>query len=51
MIFHAMKKLGIFKSEQEFYQIRCIALSEASLRFNEEKENLSLMNISFSSVK
>jgi len=37
MIYHAMKELGISKNEQEFYQICCIALWEASLRFNEEK--------------
>ncbi|OAS88205.1 MULTISPECIES: sigma-70 family RNA polymerase sigma factor [Metabacillus] len=37
MIYHMIKKLAIYKDEQEFYQIGCIALWEASLRFNEEK--------------
>lgn len=37
MIYHAMKRLSIYKNEHEFYQIGCIALWEASLRFNEEK--------------
>lgn len=37
MIYHIMKKLTIYKNEQEFYQIGCIALWEASLRFKEEK--------------
>ena len=37
MIYHAIKKLGIYKNKHEFYQIGCIALWEASLRFNKEK--------------
>ena len=37
MIYHMMKKLKIYRDEKEFYQIGCIALWEASLRFNEEK--------------
>lgn len=37
MIYHILKKLAIYKNEQEFYQIGCIALWEASLRFKEEK--------------
>jgi RNA polymerase sigma factor (sigma-70 family) len=37
MIYHAMKRLAIYKNEQEFYQIGCIALWEASLRFKKEK--------------
>lgn len=37
MIYHIIKKLAIYKNEQEFYQIGCIALWEASLQFNEEK--------------
>ena len=37
MIYHVMRKLAIYKNEQEFYQIGCIALWEASLRFQEEK--------------
>ena len=37
MIHHIINKLTIYKNEQEFYQIGCIALWEASLRFNEEK--------------
>jgi DNA-directed RNA polymerase len=37
MIYHVMKRLAIYKNEQEFYQIGCIALWDASLLFNEEK--------------
>ncbi|MGM0873350.1 MAG: sigma-70 family RNA polymerase sigma factor [Bacillota bacterium] len=37
MIYHILKKLAIYRNEQEFYQIGCIALWEASLRFEEEK--------------
>jgi RNA polymerase sigma factor (sigma-70 family) len=37
MIYHIMGKLEIYKNQQEFYQIGCIALWEASLRFNAEK--------------
>ena len=37
MIYHAMRKLGIYKNKHEFYQVGCIALWEASLRFNKEK--------------
>lgn len=37
MMYHAMKCLGIYKNKKEFYQICCIALWEASLRFHEEK--------------
>ncbi|MBZ5753566.1 sigma-70 family RNA polymerase sigma factor [Metabacillus rhizolycopersici] len=37
MINRIIKRLAIYKNEQEFYQIGCIALWEASLQFNEEK--------------
>ncbi|WP_299093732.1 sigma-70 family RNA polymerase sigma factor [uncultured Metabacillus sp.] len=37
MIFYIMRNLSIYKNEQEFYQIGCIALWEAAQRFNEEK--------------
>lgn len=37
MIYHVMKRLEIYRNEQEFYQIGCIALWDASLRFNKEK--------------
>ncbi|MCV9884472.1 sigma-70 family RNA polymerase sigma factor [Metabacillus halosaccharovorans] len=37
MIYHVMRKLGIYKNKHEFYQVGCIALWEASLRFNKEK--------------
>jgi len=37
MIYHAMRKLGIYKNQHEFYKVGCIALWEASLRFNKEK--------------
>lgn len=37
MIYHAMKRLAIYKNKPEFYQIGCVALWEASQRFNEEK--------------
>ena len=37
MIYHVIRKLAIYKNEQEFYQIGCIALWEASQRFQEEK--------------
>ena len=37
IIYHIMIRLAIYKNEQEFYQIGCIALWEASLHFNEEK--------------
>lgn len=37
MIYHIMNKLMIYKNEKEFYQIGCIALWEASTRFNKDK--------------
>jgi DNA-directed RNA polymerase len=37
MIFHILKKLAIYRNKQEFYQIGCIALWEASQRFDEKK--------------
>lgn len=37
MIYHVMRKLSIYKNKHEFYQVGCIALWEASLRFNKEK--------------
>lgn len=37
MIYHILKKLLIYRNKQEFYQIGCIALWEASLRFNEKR--------------
>jgi RNA polymerase sigma factor (sigma-70 family) len=37
MIYFIIRKLAIYKNKQEFYQIGCIALWDASLRFNEEK--------------
>ncbi|MBM7606313.1 DNA-directed RNA polymerase [Metabacillus crassostreae] len=37
MIFHIIKRLSIYKNKQEFYQIGCIALWEASRRFDKEK--------------
>ncbi|TXC82223.1 sigma-70 family RNA polymerase sigma factor [Metabacillus litoralis] len=37
MIFHIIKRLSIYKNKQEFYQIGCIALWEASQRFDKEK--------------
>ncbi|PMC37332.1 RNA polymerase subunit sigma-24 [Bacillus sp. UMB0899] len=37
MIYHAMNTLSIYKNKPEYYQIGCIALWEASLRFNSEK--------------
>jgi DNA-directed RNA polymerase len=37
MIFHIIKKLDIHRNRQEFYQIGCIALWEASLRYEEDK--------------
>ncbi len=39
MIYHAIHRLAIYKNEQEFYQIGCIALWDASLRFNNKKGN------------
>lgn len=37
MIYRIVRKLAIYKDEQEFYQIGCIALWEASRRFQKEK--------------
>ncbi|KKI93226.1 hypothetical protein WQ54_05130 [Bacillus sp. SA1-12] len=37
MIYYIIRKLAIYKNEQEFYQIGCIALWEAAQRFNKEK--------------
>jgi DNA-directed RNA polymerase len=41
MIFHILKKLGIYQNRQEFYQIGCIDLWEASLRYDENKGEFS----------
>lgn len=37
MIYHIINKLTIYRNKQEFYQIGCIALWEASIRFDEKK--------------
>lgn len=37
MIYHAMKSLSIYKDKEDFYQIGCIGLWEAVLRFDKGK--------------
>ncbi|MCM3163722.1 sigma-70 family RNA polymerase sigma factor [Metabacillus litoralis] len=37
MIYHAMKRLSIYRDKEDFYQIGCIGLWEAVLRFDKEK--------------
>lgn len=37
MIYHIINKLTIYRNKQEFYQIGCIALWEASIRFDKDK--------------
>ena len=47
MIYHAMKKLAIYQNKQEFYQVGCIALWEASQRFDHEKGEFKSYAYSF----
>ncbi|WP_226670463.1 sigma-70 family RNA polymerase sigma factor [Metabacillus litoralis] len=47
MIYHIIKRLSIYKNKQEFYQIGCIALWEASERFDEEKGEFKSYAYSF----
>ncbi len=47
MIFHVMKRLNIYQNKDEFYQIGCIALWEAALRFDKNKGKFSSFAYSY----
>lgn len=47
MIFHVMKRLNIYQNKQEFYQIGCISLWEAALRFDKNKGKFSSFAYSY----